>query len=111
MGVGTLTIDTSITTGVPSCDRPLQRGLELGSRVDLDAVDPVGLGDRRVVRVHRVAALAEHGPVRRVERGLLEPGDRAEGVVVHDDPDDGDVLFARGGEHGRVLPEAAVADE
>ena len=31
--------------------------------------------------------------------------------VVHDHPDDGDVLLERGGEHRRVLAEAAIADQ
>ncbi len=111
VGTGSFCITTSITTRLPGRDRALERRLEVGGGAHLDAVDAVGLGDRRVVGRVRLAVLLEHRAEGRAVVRLLEAGDRAEREVVHDHPDDGDVLLERGREHRRVLAEPAVADQ
>ncbi len=108
VGTGSFCITTSMTHGLPDLIAALERRLEFRGGVDPDAVDAVSPRDRREVGRVGLAVLLEHGAERRAEVRLLQAGDGAERVVVHDHPHDRDVLLERGREHRRVLPEAAV---
>src|SRR5690349_12741844 len=45
------------------------------------------------------------------ERRLLESGNRAIGVVVHDEPDDVKIELSRRRQDGRVLPKTTITDK
>src|SRR5262245_29228944 len=45
------------------------------------------------------------------ERRLLQPGNRAVGIVVHDEPDDREIELPGGRQHSRILSESTVTDE
>ena len=53
----------------------------------------------------------ERCPIGQAVMRFLQAGNGAEGVVIHDDPDNAEVAFDGGGQHRRVLAEAAVSDQ
>src|SRR4029450_5599465 len=118
VGVGLFLMATSSTTGVPMASGLASAGGTAGGedhagRVEPDAGGAVGRGYGGVVG-HEIgvgAVARERGAVGQPEVRLLQPRDGAEGVVVHDHPDDAEGVLDRGGEERRVLAEAAVADQ
>ena len=112
VGTGSFCMATSITNGLPRPTRALERRLELAGRLR-----SARRRRHRPARSPRNRANTACRPSRRrvpnvvPKCAISQPGDGAERVVVHDHPDDGDVLLERRREHRRVLAEAAVADE
>ena len=111
VGVGLFFMATSSTTGRSMAIAFASAGRKL-RRNDADALGSSAWATADSSGDVRVGAVTlERGAVGQTEVGHLQPGDGAVGVVVHDDPDDAQAVFDRGGEHGRVLAEPTVAHQ
>ena len=113
VGVGLFFMATSSTTGRSSAIALASAGRNPSAESIADALGPVGAGNLGVVReqIGIAAVTFERRAVGQTEVGQLQAGDGAEGIVVHDDPDDAEAVLHRCGEHCRVLAEATVADQ
>ena len=111
VGTGLLIIGTSRTTGLLNAIAFSKGRFEFGGSINSYALNAVGPGNGGVIGRSRLPVLFENGTEGRVEMGLLQTGNGAEGVVVHDQPDNGNVFMPGRRQQGRILTKSAITDQ